>query len=118
MHLSAAEAIPILRECRKRIGDHLTVETCHHYLTLLAEKVPTSRVDFKCCPPIRDQRNQEALWNGIKNGDINLVVSDHSPSTAEMKLLIDGPDYGNFMKSWGGISSVQFGKRHTINFHI
>lgn len=109
MHLSAADAIPLIRECRKVVGDRLTVETCHHYLTLSADEVPRNRVDFKCCPPIRDKRNQQALWQGIKDGDINLIVSDHSPSTAEVKLLVDGPDYGNFMKSWGGISSVQFG---------
>lgn len=87
----------------------MTVETCHHYLNLNADEVPRNRVDFKCCPPIRDNVNQKALWDGLKSGDINMVVSDHSPSTAEMKLLVNGPDYGNFMKSWGGISSIQFG---------
>lgn len=46
-----------------------------------------------------------------------MVVSDHSPSTAEQKLLVDGPDYGNFMKSWGGISSVQFGKWNIIKIN-
>lgn len=78
-------------------------------MTLASEDVPHGRVDFKCCPPIRDRYNREQLWKAIKSHDINLVVSDHSPSTAEMKLLNEGPDKGNFLKAWGGISSVQFG---------
>lgn len=101
--------MPLIRNFRNTHGNRLTVETCHHYLNLTAEDVPKHRVDFKCCPPIRDVDNQKALWNAIKMGDINMVVSDHSPSTAEMKLLNSGPDCGNFMKSWGGISSMQFG---------
>lgn len=109
VHLSAADALPLIKQFRSVAGNRLTVETCHHYLNLNADEVPRNRVDFKCCPPIRDAANQKALWNGLKSGDINMVVSDHSPSTAEMKLLFDGPDYGNFLKAWGGISSVQFG---------
>lgn len=107
--MSAANALPLIKNFRSSDGNRLTVETCHHYLNLNAEDIPKNRVDYKCCPPIRDLENQKALWDALKSGDINMVVSDHSPSTAEMKLLVDGPDYGNFMKSWGGISSVQFG---------
>lgn len=111
VHLSTAEAIPIIQKYRRQGATNLTVETCHHYLCLDAESVPRNRVDFKCCPPIRDKANQERLWQAVKDGDINLIVSDHSPSTPEMKMLLpDQPNYGNFLKSWGGISSLQFGK--------
>lgn len=48
---------------------------------------------------------QEALWQALAAGDIDLVVSDHSPCTADLKLL----DQGDFMKAWGGIASLQFG---------
>ena len=48
---------------------------------------------------------QEELWRAVKRGDIDMVISDHSPCTADLKLL----DKGDFMKAWGGISSVQFG---------
>lgn len=86
------------------------METCHHYLALNAEDIPEKRVDFKCCPPIRDLNNQKALWAAVKTGDINMVVSDHSPNLAENKLLVEGQkDFGDFMKSWGGIPGVQFG---------
>lgn len=99
----------MIRQCREK-GAQLSVETCHHYLSLCAEDVPDAQTEFKCSPPIRDQANRERLWQGILDGDINLVVSDHSPSTAAVKLLNYGKNRGDFLKAWGGISSVQFGK--------
>lgn len=110
VHLSCAEAIPIIKQCRAEVGDRLTVETCHHYLTIAAEDIPDEQVEFKCCPPIRDRRNQNYLWQGIQSGVIDLIVSDHSPSTPDMKLVTDSVNRGNFLKAWGGISSIQFGR--------
>lgn len=96
----------------------MTIETCHHYLSLAAEDVPDSHVEYKCCPPVRDQANQRRLWQAILDGDIDMVVSDHSPSTPDMKLLTDGPDQGDFVKAWGGISSVQFGMTNAMSLHV
>ncbi|XP_063965912.1 allantoinase, mitochondrial-like [Lytechinus pictus] len=104
VHLSSSDALPIIRDARRR-GAPLTVETCHHYLSFTAEEVPQGGTHFKCCPPIRDKNNQMVLWDALKSGDIDLVVSDHSPCTPELKLL----EQGDFMKAWGGISSMQFG---------
>lgn len=118
MHLSAAEALPLIKKFRNAHGNRLTVETCHHYLVLNAEDIPRFRVDYKCCPPIRDLKNQAALWDALKTGDINMIVSDHSPNLAENKLLVEGPDYGNFVKSWGGIPGVQFGEKRIHFFSI
>lgn len=119
VHLSTADALPLIKEFRDACGnDRLTVETCHHYLVLSAECIPKQRVDFKCCPPIRDADNQNALWEAVRSGDINMVVSDHSPNLAENKLLVEGQkDFGDFLKSWGGIPGIQFGKTNlkTIN---
>ncbi|XP_035900645.1 allantoinase [Anopheles stephensi] len=108
VHLSSAQALPTIRHARAH-GAELTVETCHHYLSLAAEEVPDARTEFKCCPPIRDRTNREQLWRAIQAGDIDLVVSDHSPSTPQMKLLTDGKQRGNFLQAWGGISSLQLG---------
>lgn len=116
VHLSAASALPLITNFRNIHGNRLTVETCHHYLVLNSEDIPRYRVDFKCCPPIRDLENQTQLWEGIISGDINMVVSDHSPNVPEKKLLVkSGPDYGNFVKSWGGIAGVQFGMRNGLD---
>ncbi|WP_127359647.1 allantoinase AllB [Actinacidiphila soli] len=104
LHLSSAEALPLVAAA-KREGVRLTVESCPHYLTLTAEEVPDGATEFKCCPPIREAVNQDALWQGLIDGTIDCVVSDHSPSTADLKHF----DTGDFGQAWGGISSLQLG---------
>ena len=104
VHLSSAAALPALAAA-KADGVRVTVETCPHYLVLRAEDVPDGATPFKCCPPVRDEANREALWAGLADGTIDLVVSDHSPCTAELKHL----DTGDFGTAWGGISSLQLG---------
>ncbi|MEJ3746259.1 allantoinase AllB [Actinomycetes bacterium KLBMP 9797] len=95
LHLSAAAAL----------RDGVTFETCPHYLTLAAEEVPDGATAFKCCPPIRDAANREALWQALASGAIDCVVSDHSPCTPDLKR----PDSGDFAAAWGGIASLQLG---------
>src|SRR5215213_7168742 len=102
VHLSSAEAIPVLREAQTA-GVKITAETCPHYLHLAAEEVPAGATEFKCCPPIRERDNREELWDGLKDRTIGLIVSDHSPCPGEMKLR----ESGDFMKAWGGIASLQ-----------
>ncbi|UQX88199.1 allantoinase AllB [Jatrophihabitans telluris] len=104
VHLSSATALPAIATARDQ-GLPLTVETCPHYLTLAAADVPDGATMFKCCPPIRDAGNQDDLWQGLADGLIDLIVSDHSPSTLDLKHL----DTGDFGLAWGGISSVQLG---------
>jgi allantoinase len=104
VHLSAADALPTVRAARER-GVRLTVETCPHYLTLTGDDVADGHTEFKCCPPIRDPANRDLLWEALRDGTIDLVVSDHSPCTPELKRL----DTGDFGEAWGGIASVQLG---------
>ena len=89
----------------KRDGIRLTVETCPHYLTLLAEDIPDGATAFKCCPPIREASNRELLWKGLEDGIIDCIVSDHSPSTPDLKDL----ENGDFGVAWGGVASLQLG---------
>ncbi|OTA86886.1 hypothetical protein M434DRAFT_399693 [Hypoxylon sp. CO27-5] len=88
VHLSATQAIPILKAARKS-GIDITAETCFHYLGLAAEGVERGDCRYKCCPPIREQLNQDGLWEELTAPDscIKTVVSDHSPCTPELKLL-------------------------------
>lgn len=102
VHLSSADAVPILREAQ-RDGVRITAETCPHYLHFAAEEIPAGATEFKCCPPIREQSNREKLWEGLADGTIGLIVSDHSPCPGEMKLR----ESGDFTKAWGGIASLQ-----------
>ena len=102
VHLSAAECVAMIAGA-KAAGIRLTAETCPHYLYFAAEQVPDGATEFKCCPPVRDSINREALWRGLEAGVIDCVVSDHSPCPPELKA----PDTGDFGQAWGGIASLQ-----------
>ncbi len=102
LHLSSADAVAMIASA-KRDGLDLSAETCPHYLTLDAEDVPAGGTAYKCCPPIREKANQDLLWQGLLDGTIDYIASDHSPSTLDLKQL----DTGDFGTAWGGIASVQ-----------
>ena len=102
LHLSGSDALPMIRSA-KRDGVRLTVETCPHYLAFAAEEIADGATQFKCCPPIREAADRELLWHGLADGTIDMVVSDHSPCTPELKRL----DTGDFGEAWGGVASLQ-----------
>lgn len=104
VHLSSATALPLLRAAKDE-GLPFTVETCPHYLCLEAEQIPDGATEFKCAPPIREHENREALWAGVKDGTIDLVTTDHSPCTPQLKK----PEEGDFCGAWGGIASLSLG---------
>jgi allantoinase len=104
VHLSAAECVGMIAGARAA-GIRLSAETCPHYLFFTAEQVPDGATEFKCCPPIRDAVNREALWRGLESGAIGCVVSDHSPCPPELKSF----GTGDFGAAWGGIASLQLG---------
>ncbi|KAI0088935.1 allantoinase [Irpex rosettiformis] len=104
VHLSAANALPLIRAA-KTSGLPLTVETCFHYLALSAAEIPHGHPEFKCCPPIREETNRDALWGALLDGTIDCVVSDHSPCVASLKRC----EEGDIMSAWGGISTLGLG---------
>jgi len=104
VHLSASGAVPGLRAARAD-GVDVSVETCPHYLHFDAAAVDDGATELKCCPPIRGAANRDALWRALVDGDIDLVVTDHSPCTADLKVR----DTGDFAAAWGGIASLQLG---------
>ncbi|MFI8592888.1 allantoinase AllB [Microbacterium sp. NPDC078428] len=104
VHVSDAGSLADVRAAKAE-GVRLSIETCPHYLTLASDDVPDAAAEFKCCPPIRDAANQDLLWQGVVDGTIDAIVSDHSPSTAEMK----NQGGGDFGLAWGGISGLQTG---------
>jgi allantoinase len=104
LHLSSAAALPAITAARRH-GVRVSAETCPHYLTFAAEEIPDGATQFKCCPPIREAANREALWGRLLAGEIDCVVSDHSPCTADLKHA----GTGDFAEAWGGIASLQLG---------
>ncbi|MET9240200.1 allantoinase AllB [Nonomuraea sp. NPDC003709] len=101
LHVSSASCLEVLESAQAE-GVAVTAETCPHYLTLAAEQVPEGATAYKCCPPIRSEANRDLLWDGLARGVLSCVVSDHSPSPADLKV----PD---FAAAWGGIASLQLG---------
>jgi allantoinase len=102
VHLADADSLPLLREARAA-GLPVTVETCPHYLHFASEEIRDGATDHKCAPPIRERDNRERLWDALGAGDIDLIVTDHSPCPPRMK----GLDTGDFLRAWGGIASLQ-----------
>ncbi|WP_146444792.1 allantoinase AllB [Botrimarina colliarenosi] len=102
VHLADAGSLPTLRDAKAE-GLPLTVETCPHYLTFAAEEIADGATEFKCAPPIRDRANREGLWEGLADGTIDFIATDHSPCPPEMKQLHEG----RFDLAWGGVSSLQ-----------
>jgi allantoinase len=101
VHLSASQALSELSAARAE-GLPVSVETCPHYLHFCAEEIPDKATLCKCAPPIRSRENREKLWQGLKDGIIDLVATDHSPCPPAMKRL----DEGSFKTAWGGISGL------------
>ncbi|NNC49734.1 MAG: allantoinase AllB [Flaviramulus sp.] len=103
VHLSASKGIERIKQ-RKQETNKLTVETCPHYLYFNAENIPDKSPIFKCAPPIREQSNNDNLWDFLIEDGFNFLASDHSPAPPERKQL----ESGDFFKAWGGISGLQF----------
>jgi len=101
VHLSASDGLALLRAAKAE-GLPVSVETCPHYLHFAAETIGDGATLCKCAPPIRSGENREKLWQGLSEGVIDLVATDHSPCPPVMKKL----DEGNFKTAWGGISSL------------
>jgi allantoinase len=118
VHLSAADALPLVSSAKAQ-GARLSAETCFHYLSLEAGfdggsiasnddgavRIPDRAPQFKCCPPVRSGSNRSALWSALRDGTLDMVVSDHSPCTPDLKHL----DAGDVMSAWGGISGLGLG---------
>jgi allantoinase len=104
VHVSSGRVLAQLAEA-KRAGVRVTAETCPHYLTFAAENIPDGSTEFAACPPIRGSANRNLLWDGLLNGTLDMVVSDHSPCAPEHK------GDGDFGKVFGGVSSLQLGPR-------
>lgn len=99
VHLSSADPLGVIAKARAD-GVDVSVETCPHYLVFGDDEIDRWGPALKCAPPIRERPRREALWNALVAGRIDLVSSDHSPSTAQQKS-------GDIFAAWGGVSGVQ-----------
>jgi allantoinase len=100
VHVSSGAGLALVAAARGR-GLDVTCETCPHYLVLTAADCERLGAVAKCAPPLRDAPDLTALWEGVVDGRIQLLASDHSPAPAAMKQS------RNFFEIWGGISGCQ-----------
>ncbi|MBM3858834.1 MAG: dihydroorotase [Verrucomicrobia bacterium] len=77
-HLSSARSVALVREAKKR-GVKITAEACPHHFTLTEESCKTYDANFKMNPPLRTERDRAALLEGLADGTIDCIASDHAP---------------------------------------
>lgn len=84
LHISSEEGVQAVRQAQKE-GYPITGETCPHFLFLSNEDYETVGPQMKVYPPVKYKKDQEELWQGIQDGTISIVCSDHAPHTEEEK---------------------------------
>lgn len=101
VHVADGQTVEMIADAKSR-GTPITAETCPHYLTFDDTMIADGQTAMKCTPPIRQSEHREALWRGLVDGTLDMIVSDHSPCVAALKA-------GDFSTAWGGIASLQWG---------
>jgi allantoinase len=100
VHVSTARGVELIHEAQQG-GVDASGETCPHYLIYVEFDMERMGGIAKCAPPFRTAVDREKLWWMLRDGRLPMVVSDHSPSTLELKR---GDDFSTI---WGGISGCQ-----------
>ncbi len=102
VHISSAAAVEEIIKARNE-GQDVTLESCPHYFSMTVSQFEEIGPTAKCAPPLRDEKEQEKLWDMLKQGKIDMLTSDHSPCPLEMKMSDDH----NIFEVWGGITGCQ-----------
>jgi dihydroorotase len=84
-HISAARSVELVREGKRR-GVNVTAEACPHHFTLTDECLRTFDTNFKMNPPLRTQADVDAIIEGIIDGTIEILATDHAPHAREKKM--------------------------------
>ncbi len=92
LHLAAGDGVDLIRNAQAE-GVNVTGETCPHYLALTDADAEKCGSMIKGYPPVRTQYDQDKLWEGLNDGTLSFVCSDHAPHSPEEKLkgLWDAP---------------------------
>jgi dihydroorotase len=85
LHVSTAGSVELIRQAKLR-GARVTGEACPHHITLTDESLRTFDSNFKMAPPLRTQRDVEALLHGLVDGTIEVLATDHAPHAREKKM--------------------------------
>ena len=85
-HISTKRSIELVRQAKKD-GLNVTCETAPHYFSLCDEDIKTFEAKFKMNPPLRSREDKEAVIEGLQDGTIDVIATDHAPHTLEEKLM-------------------------------
>lgn len=85
-HVSTYSGVQLIREAKKR-GVKVTAETCPHYFTLTDESILTFDTNTKVNPPLREERDRLAIIEGLKDGTLDCIVTDHAPHHEDDKRV-------------------------------
>ena len=83
-HVSTAGSVALVRDAKAR-GVSVTAETCPHYFTLTEEALLSRDADFRMNPPLRTERDRQAILEGLRDGTLDAIATDHAPHTSEEK---------------------------------
>lgn len=83
-HVSTKESVRVIRDA-KQAGIHVTAEVTPHHLLLNEEAIVTDDTNYKMNPPLRGEEDQEALLEGLLDGTIDFIATDHAPHAEEEK---------------------------------
>jgi dihydroorotase len=83
-HISTKTSKDMIRDAKKR-GVKITCETCPHYFTFTVEEVLQSGTNSKMNPPLREEKDREAIIEGLREGTIDCIITDHAPHSREEK---------------------------------
>ena len=97
-HVSTKGSVQLIREAKAR-GVKVTCETAPHYMMMTDELLLSYNANFRMNPPLREQEDCEAIVEGVLDGTIDAIVTDHAPHAAEEKA--------NFLKAPNGIVGLE-----------
>ena len=83
-HISTKTSVNMIRDAKKR-GVKITCETCPHYFCFTVDEVLTSGTNAKMNPPLRDEKDRQAIIEALKDGTIDAIITDHAPHSEEEK---------------------------------
>jgi len=108
VHLSSVKGLELIRKARK-VGLNITTETCPHYLYFTKNDFENKHIRnyLKTAPPVKLEHDREALWEGLRDGTISFVTTDHAGCNPEKEKTSE-----NFWEVYGGIPGVQ----HRVQF--
>lgn len=83
-HVSTKGSVALIRDAKRR-GVKVTAETCPHYLLLTEEALRARDADYRMNPPLRTEEDRQALLEGLRDGTLDAISTDHAPHTPEEK---------------------------------